>query len=874
MGGTLARALAASLVGAALALLAPAVARASNLQATVQESSALPLLVKGGGGAMRAQWAFWGADWSWAGQEITTSEVRGLERRVSGRNEMLATTLDGRIEQPDAGTLRWTWRFATARTVKPAVGGGIEFSFDLAAYRDALGEPRLLPDRRGWAWGRPGGEQVEMRFEPAAAAVYFEQGRRDTIRVFFWQEEVPAGVRPFTATLAVSGGTTLRPSDSQRFGLTGAGGWPLARADTVDPGIDLSFLNADDRPAGRRGFVRAQGDRLVFGDGTPARFWGTNLAAYALFGTPRDQVPLQARRLARLGFNLVRIHHHDSPWVSPNIFGDLAKVKDSQRIDPASRDALDWWIKCLIDEGIHVWLDIHVQRHFRAGDGIEAFDELPAAYELGHRDPKGFAYVNRSIQAAMDRFAEGYLTAVNPYTRRRLVDEPGVVAVQVTNEHDVTHHFGNALLPDKGVPKHSALFMAAAERFAETHGLSSRRTWRAWEHGPAKRFLNDLEHGFHRDRIRRLRELGLRVPVSTTSQWGDNPLVSLPALTAGELIDAHAYADVDELGRDPRFKPTLAHFAATAQLLGRPFSLSEWNVGTHHAPDRHALPLYVAATAAHQGWDALMQYAYAQSALRHDGSTDGWSLFNDPALVVPMAAAAVLYRHGHVREAGRTYVFAPDAGELFDQGLSADNAAGLRVAAERGRLVIAMPRTPELPWLRADTVPDGTVRVRDARRTALAAGVTSIRSDHGELERDWARSTFTVDTPSSQGAAGFIGGRGITLGDVRIRVEAPHAAVSVHALDRRPIAESRHLLVAVSAVNQPVDDGRASQRSQPLGGELRIRAPAGLQLQAIVDGRVGKASRPARDADGHYVLPLGSEAGSRWLILRGDGPAR
>ena len=38
--------------------------------------------------------------------------------------------------------------------------------------------------------------------------------------------------------------------------------------------VDLSFLNRDDRPAGRHGFVKADGDHFVFQDGTPVRFWG------------------------------------------------------------------------------------------------------------------------------------------------------------------------------------------------------------------------------------------------------------------------------------------------------------------------------------------------------------------------------------------------------------------------------------------------------------------------------------------------------------------------------------------------------------------------------------------------------------------------
>ena len=85
--------------------------------------------------------------------------------------------------------------------------------------------------------------------------------------------------------------------------------------------VDLSFLNAAEKPAGKHGTLGVAGDQLVFADGTPARFWGANLTAYALFQTGLSDTVNQAKRLSKLGFNLVRIHHFDSDWVKPNILG-------------------------------------------------------------------------------------------------------------------------------------------------------------------------------------------------------------------------------------------------------------------------------------------------------------------------------------------------------------------------------------------------------------------------------------------------------------------------------------------------------------------------------------------------------------------------
>ena len=53
-----------------------------------------------------------------------------------------------------------------------------------------------------------------------------------------------------------------------------------------------------------------------------------------------------------------------------NIFGWKATTKTTRLLDPGSLDDLDWLIKCLEDEGIYVWLDMHVGRLPLPGDGI------------------------------------------------------------------------------------------------------------------------------------------------------------------------------------------------------------------------------------------------------------------------------------------------------------------------------------------------------------------------------------------------------------------------------------------------------------------------------------------------------------------------
>ena len=190
----------------------------------------------------------------------------------------------------------------------------------------------------------------------------------------------------------------------------------------------------------------------------------------------REDVRLQAKRLSQLGFNLVRFHHHNSYWVKPNIFG-AGIANDTKTLSPAMLERLDWWIKCLKDEGIYVWLDLEVQRQLRRGE-ITDFEEISKGKPGA--DLKGFNYVNDSILEAMQAFDDAYVNHINSFTGLRYKDDPAIAVMLLTNENDITHHFGNRLLPDKGFSRHSARFMAEAGAFAERYALPKGRVWRSW----------------------------------------------------------------------------------------------------------------------------------------------------------------------------------------------------------------------------------------------------------------------------------------------------------------------------------------------------------------------------------------------------------
>ena len=857
------------LLGLALLLSTPHVAAQTGHRYTVSvdDKTGLPLVTQGSMTAMTPSFAFWGAKWAWAGMDVGAGiQVTAPYRyTLVGKNKALDFDLAADVQKPSARQFVWTLALDAHSSRPDATGGGMVFKFDLKNYGAEMGEPSLLPDNRGWSWGADGKARVEIRFEPPLASVYFEQGRKNEVRAFFYKDAVAQGNLRHTVTLSVSGDVGLGPTTAERFGLADPTTWPADNLDWKTAPVDLSFMNTTEAPAGRRGFVKADGDRLVFSDGSTARFWGTNIAAYTLFSTPKDAVRVQAKRLSQLGFNLVRLHHHDSFWVSPNIFGDTKTTPNTQHLNAEALDRLDWWIKCLKDEGIYIWMDLHVQRAFQSGDNIFGFDEIRKGKETA--DLKGYSYVNPTIQNAMRRFNEAYVTHLNPYTGKAAKDEPAIAAMLITNENDITNHFGNSLLPDKQVPAHNRLYMAEADTFARLHGLPKDKVWRSWEHGPSKIFLNDLERRFNVEMVTHLRRLGVRVPIASTSSWGEEPLSSLPALTSGDVIDVHAYGGLGQLGKDPLTTPNIVHWMGAAQVAGKPLTVSEWNAEPFPTPDRHTLPLFVAGVASHQGWDALMQYAYSQEPLQGPGTASNWHAHNDPTLLATLPAAALMYRQGHVREAVTTYVFDPGAEMLFGQALSPANAPALRTATELGRLVIAMPQTKELPWLARSEISPQAIVLRDPAASVLPPGATEATTDTGELTHNWNKGTYVIDSPRTQAAMGWLGNEVIVLKDVTIKITTRNASVAVQSLDGSPVAQSKDIMISLGTRAIPKSNRQLPFNVEQLEGEITIRARKGLTLSKR-DAQQNAKNLPILFRDGIYTIKLDNTLQTNWLFLR------
>lgn len=209
--------------------------------------------------------------------------------------------------------------------------------------------------------------------------------------------------------------SSVRAADADWFPF----GIPLCATNT--PAFDLSRLN--EKPAGKSGWLRVDGERIVDGQGRTVHLFGGNLTARACFPSP-DEAPRIARGFARYGVNVVRLHFLDNQWTRGT--NALTLTPDSN--DPA-RDGLnayglarvDAFIAALKAEGILVNLNLHVGRSYPDDPKLT-------------QNSKGIGNFMPAMIQTLKDYSRLLLTHVNPHTGIAYKDDPACPIIEISNE--------------------------------------------------------------------------------------------------------------------------------------------------------------------------------------------------------------------------------------------------------------------------------------------------------------------------------------------------------------------------------------------------------------------------------------------------------
>jgi hypothetical protein len=213
--------------------------------------------------------------------------------------------------------------------------------------------------------------------------------------------------------------------------------------DGLTGAADFSRLNtpltARDRVFVRDGhFFRAGADLTPnTPDDERVDFFGTNLAFDGNLPAETDG-PRIARRLRRLGFNLVRLHHLDtSPDSVPSNARSLLTTGPYPALNTVSVRRLRAFIDALKAEGIWINLNLHVGYEFRpAVDAIPAISPFPTQSKP-----------LRMLHPLHPRMIELQLEYVRKLSEAlQLKDDPALAMIEINNETSLIYHWQNGAL--------------------------------------------------------------------------------------------------------------------------------------------------------------------------------------------------------------------------------------------------------------------------------------------------------------------------------------------------------------------------------------------------------------------------------------------
>ncbi len=633
--------------------------------------------------------------------------------------------------------------------------------------------------------------------------------------------------------------------------ITAGADWiPLGPELDIEPGsaLDFSTMGFTEAPAGKHGRVIARPDgQFAFADSPdqPRRFYGVNLCfgAQYLSQTEADRL---AERLARLGYNALRIHHYER---------DLTQgQKPTTTLNPQKLDQLDYLLAAMIRRGIYVTTDLYVSRPVPYREvGIDRDGQIPMdTFKI-------LVPVHDGAFENWQRFTRVFLSHVNPYTQRHYAEEPALAWLALINEGN----FGNFFKDIQNIPEwkqawnrwlatrypgRQALATAWGQELKENEdpaGQTVALPERLQAEGPRARdciaFLGETERAM----VGRMRaflrdELGCRALISNASSW-TRFTTDQSARSTYDYVDDHFYVDHPQFlkgsWRLPSKCPNTSPIASGAdggrsitftRLFDKPFTVTEYN---YSGPGRFrgVGGILTGALGALQGWGGIWRFAYSHSreGMFTPRPMGYFDVASDPLSQAAERASLCLFLRGDLQTAPHSVALVMTEADLATPAPKIPTLAPkwhwLAWVTRVGTQVVPSPEKPlshtvivPLGWqtpasaysdkqalsLEPYTVSSDRLVTALGDRKVFMPGETPnpeqkyFRAETGEITIDGPHDVLVLDTPRTAGGYAPAGQTvETTRGGVRITVEGGDATVWVSALDAKPIHSSRRLLV-------------------------------------------------------------------------------
>ncbi|MDD3154482.1 MAG: hypothetical protein PHS41_06405, partial [Victivallaceae bacterium] len=603
---------------------------------------------------------------------------------------------------------------------------------------------------------------------------------------------------------------------------------PLDWNGKIIPGsaLDVSFLNH--KPAGKYGFLRTVGDHFEFTGtpGKPVRFWGTNIAIEGPFPA-KDLAPGIAKTLAAQGCNMVRLHLwgiQNGP--APRNVNEIINRDGTLKLD--ALDRMEFFISELKKNGIYIYMDWN--------DGL-MYDRLdpelaqiadyftPAQMKMPY---KFFSLYNQKLAKAAEKLARMVFLHKNPYTGLTMTEDPAFAMFEIANELTLTR-IPDVLAEADSPAAQSPYWQELRNLYAKwrrDHKLAPKELTQKFppdQDAQATRFLAETQRKIYRRNYTFLRNLGVKVPIGginwtwiSADSWSQQDM---------DFANTHYYNEAKRVGPgtypgpqvSSEVKTSFLHGAffkniARAQLVNKPFVVSEWNYTYPGNVRCEGMPI-MTALASLNGWDAPLMYCAT-------GSFDGgkWELWDkqpiirshtqqlDPATWGQSQTMAVAFRREYIQEAKNPLTLKFSEKDVFAHFAPTISYPFLcRVTKVQSEF---LPAGQPSQWPVAGKWPiQGNPAVQQAVLKKLLAAENLSASEEmlpsvtGEIRHSLNPGLFVVDTPKCQMAVGDLKSFGTTQArsfkDFSIQSNELFATISFLSLDGAPLKESRRILATM-----------------------------------------------------------------------------
>ena len=657
--------------------------------------------------------------------------------------------------------------------------------------------------------------------------------------------------------------------------------------------LNLSFLL--DAPAGKHGFVKNSAGAAAFGDGTTMKFWGTDLVAGDAFPTHENAARV-AERLASLGCNLVRLHHMDADWATPNIFGN--NPDSTKELNAESLDRLDFLVNELVKRGIYIYMDLLVHRKPAKNDGIADWQDLPNGL-------KGLAHFDRPAIELQKDYAQKLLTHFNPYMKKKYVEEPAVVASEVINESSLFYIDRQSDLPERYKKELDGLFNAwllkkygSRDKLAQAWSKAGKLdlgndedpakntvrravnqvNWEDWTnnmyssdgHGrwaDTKRFYYEVQKAHYDEMVSFLRSLGYKGLLTGSNHWErfDADILS----NVYDDIDRHTYYDHPDTSAgwemaDVKFrnssvlkdaKNNVAEIAS-CRVKGYPFFVTEWNI-PHNNEFRLAGPVMMAAYGCLQDWTGLLQFAWGSDRWSNKLS-DLFDFSESPAVLSQWIAASLIFHKGMIRKADHVVVDKVGEDLVFDKPESA-----FRVVGQDLGLPLVCQVEKEFAVKGLSVLADPSALLKQFADPANKV----YRSDTGELTWNLDKGYILLDSPFCQGVMGDASGTKFDFKDISLTPGTGFSSVILVSLDGKPLSSSSRMVLITAArdANTGMEYNSSRTAFESAGTSPVVLEP--VKAQIVFKSRDSLAVRSSDD-NGVFAASAGqtAKAGSAFTL--------